>query len=73
MPLHSMKIEHPSKHGKLNVVGKIFLDLFEPHKCTLITAIHFIVDEVEVRQSLQSNVFKKFGIPYFIHETNYKK
>ena len=29
MPLHSMTIEHPSKLGKLNGVGKIFLDLFD--------------------------------------------
>ena len=28
MPLHSVTIEHPSKQGKLNGVGKIFPDLF---------------------------------------------
>ena len=27
-PLHSVTFEHPSKSGKLNGVGKIFLDLF---------------------------------------------
>ena len=55
MPLHSMTIEHPSKQGKLNGVGKIFLDLFNVHKYTLITTIHFMVDDVEASQSLQSN------------------
>lgn len=62
MPLHSMTIEHPSKQGKLNGVGKIFLDLFDPHKYTLIPAIHFMVDEIETSQSFQSNVFKEFGV-----------
>ena len=64
MPLQSMKMGHPSKLGKLNGVGKIFLDLFDLHKYTLITTIHFMVDDVEASQSLQSNVFKKFGVPY---------
>ena len=59
-----MRIEHPSKQGKSNGVGKIFLDLFDPHKYTLITAIYFMVDDVEASQSLQSNVFIKFGVPY---------
>ena len=47
MPLHSMTMEHPSKQGKLNGVGKIFLDWFDLHKYTLSTAIHFMVDDVE--------------------------
>ena len=47
MPLHSMTIEHPSKSGKLNGVGKICLDLFDLPKYTLITTIHFMVDDVE--------------------------
>lgn len=64
MPLHSMTIEHPSKLGKLNRVGKIFLDLFDLHKYTIITTIHFMIDDVESSQSFQPNVFKKFGSPY---------
>ena len=64
MPLHSVTIEHPSKQGKLNGVGKIFIDLFKPHKYTLITIISFMVDDVEASQSLQSNIFIKFGVPY---------
>ena len=64
MPLLSMIIQHPSKQGKLNGVGKIFLDLFEPHKYTLITVIYFMTDDVEASQSLKSNVFIKFGVPY---------
>ena len=72
MPLHSVTIEHPSKQGKLNGVGKIFLDLFEPHKYTCITTIYFMVDDVEASQSLQSNVFIKFGFSLlFGHETNF--
>jgi hypothetical protein len=47
MPLHSVTIEHPSKQGKLNGVGKIFIYLFEPHLYTLIIAIYFMVDDVE--------------------------
>ena len=46
MPLHSVAIEHPSKQGKLNGFGKIFPNLFDLNKYTLITAIHFMVDEV---------------------------
>jgi hypothetical protein len=46
-PLHSVRIEHPSKSGKLNEVGKIFLDLFDMYKYTLITTIHFMIDDVE--------------------------
>ena len=64
MPLHSMSFEHPSKLGKLNGVGNIFLDMFDLHKHTLITTIHFMVEDVEASQSLQSTVFKKFGVPY---------
>ena len=42
-----MTIEHSSKLGKLNGVGKIFLDLIDLNKYTLITIIHFMVDDVE--------------------------
>jgi hypothetical protein len=34
MPLHSMTVEQPSKSGKLNGVGNIFLVLFDLHKYT---------------------------------------
>ena len=64
VPLYSVTIEHPSKQGKLNGVGNIFLYLFVPHKYTLITTIYFMVDDVEASESLQSNVFIKFGVPY---------
>ena len=64
MLLHSMTIEHPSKLWKLNGVGKIFLVLFGLLKYTLITTIHFMVDDVEASQSFQSNVFNKFGVLY---------
>ena len=47
MPLHSVTIEHPSKQGELNRFGKIFPDLFDLHKYTLITTIHFMVDDVK--------------------------
>ena len=42
----------------------VFLDLSNLHEYTLITTIHCIVDYVEASHSLQSNVFKKFGVPY---------
>ena len=47
MPLHSMTIEHPFKLGKLNGVGKIFVDLFDLCKYPLITKIHLMIDDVE--------------------------
>ena len=64
MPLHSMTIEHPFKSGKLNGVGKIFLDLFNLYKYTLITTIHFVIDDVEASQSFQPNGSKMFGVSY---------
>jgi hypothetical protein len=66
-PLHSATIEHPSKSGKLNGVGKIFPDLFDLNKYTLITTIHFMVDDVEASWSFQTNGFKKFGLPYCLN------
>ena len=63
MPLQSVTIEHPSKQGKLNGVGKIFPDLFELHKYNLITTIPFMVNDVEDSQSLQSNVLINLGFP----------
>ena len=48
MPRHFMTIKHSSKSGKLNGVGKIFLDLFDMYKYALITTIHIIIDDVEV-------------------------
>jgi hypothetical protein len=66
MPLHSLTIEHPSKSGKLNGVGNIFLDLFNIYKYTLIITIHFMIDDVEASQSFQPNGSKMFGVPYFL-------
>ena len=64
MPLHSMTFEHPSKQGRLNGVSKIFPYLFELNKYTLITSIHFMIDDVEASQSFQPNGSKMFGVPY---------
>ena len=64
MPPYSMTIKHPSKSGKLNGAGNIFPGLFDINKYTLITAIHFIIDDVEVSQSLQPIDSKMFGVPY---------
>ena len=64
MPLHSVTIEHLSKSAKFNGVGKIFPYLFDLNKYTLITTIHFVIDDVEARLYLQTNGFKKFGVPY---------
>jgi hypothetical protein len=63
-PLHSSTIEHPSKSGKLNGVGKIFPDLFDLNKYTLITTIHFMVDNVEASWSFQTNRSKIIGVLY---------
>ena len=46
-PLHSVTIEHLSKSGKLNEIGKIFPDLFDLNKYTLATTISRIIDDVE--------------------------
>ena len=46
-PLHSIAIEHPSKSGKLNEVGKIFPELFDMNKYTFTTAISCMIDDVE--------------------------
>jgi hypothetical protein len=64
MPPHSVIIKHPSKSRKLNGASKIFPDLFDLSKYTLITTIHFIIDDVEVSQSLQPIGSKMFGVPY---------
>jgi hypothetical protein len=64
MPLHFMKIEHPSKSRKLNGVGKIFTNLFDLNKYTLITTGHFMVDDFEASQSFQPDGYKMFGVPY---------
>ena len=47
MPLHSMTIEYPSKLGKFNGVGDIFLYLFDLSKYPLINNIHFITNDIE--------------------------
>jgi len=43
-PLHFVTIEHPSKSGKLNEIGKIFPYL---NKYTLTTTISCMIDDVE--------------------------
>ena len=64
MPLHSIKIEHPSKLGKLNGVGKIFPDLVDLNKYTLIVVIQFMIDDVEASKYFQTNGSKMIGVPY---------
>lgn len=64
IPLHSVTVEHPSKQGKLNGFGKIFPNLFNMYKYTLITTIHFMIDDVEASQSFQPIGSKMFGAPY---------
>ena len=64
VPLHSVTTEHLSKQEKLNRVGKIFLDLFDLNKYTLITTNHSMIDDVEASQSFQPNGSKMFGVPY---------
>jgi hypothetical protein len=53
--LHSVTIEHPTKSGKLNEVGKIFPDLFDLNKYTLTTMISCIIDDVDAIYSFQNN------------------
>ena len=73
MPPHSVTIKHPSKSGKLNVASKIFPDLFDLNKYTLITTIHFIIDDVEAIQYLQPIGSKMMGVPYCLTlKLNYK-
>ena len=64
MSPHSVTIEHLSKQEKLNGVGKIFPNLFDLNTYTLITTIHFMIDDVEASQSFQPNGSKMFGVPY---------
>ena len=43
------------------------------HKYTLITTIHFMIDDVEASQLFQPNGSKMFGIPYCLTlKLNYK-
>jgi hypothetical protein len=63
-PLHSVTIEHPSKLGKLNEIGKIFLDLFDLNKYTLTTTISCMVDDVKAIQSFQNNGSEPMGVFY---------
>ena len=62
MPLHFVKIEHLSKQGKLNGVGKIFPYLFDLNKYTLITIIHLMIDDVQASQYFQTNGSKMIGV-----------
>ena len=75
MPLHSVTIEHPSKLGKLNEIGKIFLDL---NKYTLTNTISCMIDDVEAIQSFQNNGSEPIGVFYCLtlklnskHSINY--
>ena len=61
-----MTIGHPSKQGKLNGIDNIFPNLFYLNKYTLITTIHFMIDDVEASQSFEPNGSKIFGVPYFL-------
>jgi hypothetical protein len=63
-PLRSATIEHPSKSGKLNEVGKIFLDLFYLNKYTLITSISCMIDDVEASRSFKTNRSKMIRVLY---------
>ena len=63
-PLHSVIIEHPSKSGKLNEVGKIFPNLFYLNKYTLVTTISCMIDDVEASQSFKTNRSKMIGVIY---------
>lgn len=74
-PLHSVTIEHPSKSGKLNEIGKIFPDL---NKYTLTPTISYMIDDFEAIQSFQNNGSKLMGVFYcltlklnFKHSVNY--
>jgi hypothetical protein len=74
-PLHFVTIEHPSKLGKLNEIGKIFLD---SNKYTLTTTISYMIDDVESIQSFQNNVSELMGVFYCLtlklnskHSVNY--
>jgi hypothetical protein len=77
-PLHSVTIEHSSKSGKLNEIGKIFPDLFDLNKYTLTTTIPCMIDDVEVIQSFQNNGSEPMGVFYCLtlnlnskHSINY--
>ena len=76
--LHSVTIEHPTKSGKLNEVGKIFPDLFDLNKYTLTTTISYMIDDVEAIQSFQNNGSELMGAFYCLtlklnskHSVNY--
>ena len=78
MPPQSVTIKHPSKLGKLNEVGKIFLDLVDLNKYNLITIISFMIDDIEASQSFQNNGSKIMGVFYCLtlklnskHSVNY--
>lgn len=66
MSQHFMTIKHLSKLRKLNEVGNIFRYLFDLDKYSLITAIHFIIDDVEECQSFQTNGFEMIGVLCFL-------
>lgn len=62
-PLQSVTIEHPLKQGKLNVFGKIILNLLKLHKYILTNTTYLMVTDYEAIQSSQCNVITRFGVP----------
>jgi hypothetical protein len=77
-PLHFVTIEHPSKLGKLNEIGKIFPDFFDLNKYTLTTTMSCMIDDVKAIQSFQNNGYELMGVFYcltlklnFKHSANY--
>ena len=63
-PLHFVTIEHLSKSGKLNEIGKIFPDLSYLIKYTLVTIISYMIDDVEASRSFQNYRSKMIGVLY---------
>jgi hypothetical protein len=66
-PLHFVRIEHSSKSGKLNEVGKIFPELFDLNKYTLTTTISCMIDDVEAIQSFQNNGSEPMEVFYCLN------
>ena len=63
-PLHSVTIELLSKSGKLNEVGKIFLDLFDLNKYILTTTISYMIHDFQAIQSFQNNGYEQIRVFY---------
>ena len=72
MSPHFVTIKHPSKSGKLNEVGKIFLDLFDLNTYTLTTMISCMIDDVESIQYFQNNGFEPMGVFFLLFDLDIK-